>query len=121
MEPVLTRASGVRNIFRRQDWPSEITMDLRHARYFLAILDCGTFTGAAKVCNVSQPSVTAAIQRFEATIGGRLFERSRTSTSRAAPTPLARAIRPHIEQMLEYAERAFVEASRQKDRNDATN
>lgn len=87
-------------------------MDVRHARYFLAILECGTFTGAAKACNVAQPSVTAAIQRLEAAIGGKLFERTRASKSRAAPTQLAHAIRPHLEQMVLNAERAFAEATR---------
>ena len=96
-------------------------MDVRHARYFLAIFRCGTFTGAARACNVAQPSVTAAIQRLEAAIGGRLFERTSAANSRAAPTQLAHAIRPHVEQMLLNSERAFAEATRLGGRNDEAN
>jgi DNA-binding transcriptional LysR family regulator len=66
-------------------------MDLPVVRYFLAIIDCGTFSGAARVCNVAQPTVTAAIQRLEIIFGGKLFERSRVYGNRAIPTELAYA------------------------------
>lgn len=79
-------------------------MDLSSARYFLAILDCGTFSGAARACNVSQPSVTAAIRRLETDFGGKLFERKKAFRSRATPTELANTIKPHLELMVMHAD-----------------
>lgn len=79
-------------------------MDLSSARYFLAILDCGTFSGAARACHVSQPSVTVAIRRLEIEFGGKLFERTKAFGSRAAPTELANTIKPHLELMVMHAD-----------------
>lgn len=92
--------------------PHLINLDLRGAWYFLAIFRLGTFTAAAKHCKVAQPSVTGAIQRLEAAIGGKVFERSRTPTNRAVPTALAHAIKPYVEQMLLNAEGALSEAAK---------
>src|SRR5947207_1625857 len=47
-------------------------MELRHIRYFLALLEEQNFTRAAKRCRVAQPSVTNAIHRLERHVGGKL-------------------------------------------------
>ena len=86
--------------------------DLPSARYFLAILNCGTFTGAARACNVAQPTVTACIQRLETNFGGKLFERSRALGNRAVPTVLAISVKPHIEAMVFHADCARSAANR---------
>ncbi|MCG7624561.1 LysR family transcriptional regulator [Epibacterium sp. Ofav1-8] len=46
-------------------------------RYFLSAYETGSISRAAQVNNVSQPSVSAAIQRLERDLGGALFLRSR--------------------------------------------
>ncbi|MGJ8618116.1 MAG: LysR family transcriptional regulator, partial [Sulfitobacter sp.] len=60
-------------------------LDLTQMRYFLSAYEVGSFTRAADVLRVSQPSISAAIAKLERQIGGPLFERSR-----AGLTPTAR-------------------------------
>ena len=52
-------------------------MELHQLRYFLAIAQHGSFTAAAEVCHVSQPSLSAQVAKLESELGGALFERSR--------------------------------------------
>jgi DNA-binding transcriptional LysR family regulator len=50
-------------------------MDTRHLRYFLAVADAGSITGAADVLNISQPALTAGIRNLEIELDTRLFDR----------------------------------------------
>ncbi len=50
-------------------------MDLRMLRYFLAIVDCGSVTAAAKMLFVAQPSLSRQLRRFESSLGVQLFSR----------------------------------------------
>ncbi|MCL1124518.1 LysR family transcriptional regulator [Shewanella surugensis] len=50
-------------------------MELRSLKYFQAVYDQGSISAAAKVCFVSQPSITAAIQQLEALLSITLFIR----------------------------------------------
>jgi DNA-binding transcriptional LysR family regulator len=52
-------------------------IEITPLRYFLSAVDTGTFTGAARANQVSQPSVSAAIQKIETRLGGKLFLRSK--------------------------------------------
>lgn len=52
-------------------------IDLRALRYFVAAFEEGSVTAAARRCAISQPSITAALQGLEASLGVRLFARSR--------------------------------------------
>lgn len=63
--------------------------DLRH---FVAVADCGTFTTAARRVHLSQPALTASIQRLEAELGARLFVRGRGG---ASLTAAGDALLPH--------------------------
>ncbi len=45
-------------------------------RYFLAVVDAGTFSRAAAISNVSQPTLSAGIAKLERSLGRKLFERS---------------------------------------------
>lgn len=56
-------------------------MELHQVRYFLAVCDDLHFTRAAKRCNVSQPSLTRAIQMLEKEFGGDLCDRKRASSA----------------------------------------
>lgn len=45
-------------------------------RYFLAVIDSGTFTAAAAQMNVSQPTLSAGIAKLEREAGAKLFRRN---------------------------------------------
>jgi DNA-binding transcriptional LysR family regulator len=45
-------------------------------RYFLAVIDSGTFTAAAAQANVSQPTLSAGIATLERETGAKLFRRN---------------------------------------------
>jgi len=51
-------------------------IDLYLLRYFLAVVETGTFTRAADKCFVAQPTLSAGIKKLEAQVGQQLFERS---------------------------------------------
>ncbi len=55
-------------------------MELHQIRYFLAVSRTLNFTQAAAECNVAQPSLTRAIKKLEAELGGDLFRRERRRT-----------------------------------------
>jgi LysR family hydrogen peroxide-inducible transcriptional activator len=55
-------------------------MEFHQIRYFLAASETLNFTSAAKRSNVSQPTLTRAIQKLEDEFGGPLFRRERNRT-----------------------------------------
>jgi LysR family transcriptional regulator, carnitine catabolism transcriptional activator len=50
-------------------------MDERRLRYFLAVVDDGTVTGAARRLRVAQPSLSQAVRALESELGAALFDR----------------------------------------------
>jgi len=52
-----------------------IPITFRQLAYFVAVAERGTVSEAARACNVSQPSVSAAILQLEELVGERLFYR----------------------------------------------
>lgn len=50
-------------------------MTLRHLRVFLAVVDSGSMSGAARALYIAQPSVSGAVAELEAHYGALLFER----------------------------------------------
>ncbi|MCY1673040.1 LysR family transcriptional regulator [Novosphingobium sp. SL115] len=53
-------------------------IDPRGLMTFHRVCEAGTISGAARMLNISQPSVSSAIAALEKRLGARLFERSRT-------------------------------------------
>ncbi|MDI3290125.1 LysR substrate-binding domain-containing protein [Polyangium sp. 15x6] len=53
-------------------------------RHFVLIAEHGTFTRAARHAHLSQPALTASIQRLEEAFGARLLHRDRAGTSLTA-------------------------------------
>ena len=51
-------------------------MNERQFRYVVALAEKGSFSRAAEVLNVSQPSLSQYIKRIENEVGMRLFERT---------------------------------------------
>lgn len=45
-------------------------------RYFLAVIDCGNFSKAAKQLNVAQPTLSVGISKLEQRLGATLFQRT---------------------------------------------
>jgi DNA-binding transcriptional LysR family regulator len=66
-------------------------MNLTQIRYFLAVVETGNFTRAAERVNVTQPTLSAGIQRLEEALGAPLLERGRGA---AQPTPTRRRLGP---------------------------
>lgn len=52
-------------------------MEIHQCRYFQAVARQGNFSRAAKVCHVSQPSLSQQILKLEAEVGHALFRRTR--------------------------------------------
>jgi DNA-binding transcriptional LysR family regulator len=50
-------------------------VDLKHMRYFVAVADEGTFTGAAERLGMTQPALSRAIRTLEDAVGTALFVR----------------------------------------------
>jgi DNA-binding transcriptional LysR family regulator len=72
-------------------------------RYFLAVIDTGTFSGAAELCRVSQPTVSSGIARLESEVGVSLFIRT---SRRVELTAAGARLLPHARRI----ESEFVEA-----------
>jgi DNA-binding transcriptional LysR family regulator len=83
-------------------------MELSQVRYFATLCKTLNFTRAAEQCNVTQPAFSRAVQRLEDELGGPLFFRERSLTQL---TELGRAMRPHLEAMLDAADAATALAS----------
>lgn len=64
-------------------------LELRHLRTLCVIADAGSVTKAATILGVSQPALTAQLQRVERELGGRVFVRDRSGMN---PTPLGQYI-----------------------------
>src|SRR3546814_5358189 len=61
-------------------------------RYFLAVVDTGSFSKAAAQANVTQPTLSVGIGKLERLIGATLFHRT---SQRVHPTEAGSRLLPH--------------------------
>ena len=85
-------------------------MELYQIRYFLALCETLNFARAAEHCNVSQPSLTRAVQKLEQELGGLLIHRERRRTHL---TELGELVRPMLKEVVSHSVRTFAAARRQ--------
>ena len=91
-------------------------MELYQIRYFLALCETLNFARAAERCNVSQPSLTRAVQKLEHELGGLLISRERRLTHL---TELGELVRPMLEEVLSHSVRTVAAAKRHSSLNKA--
>jgi LysR family transcriptional regulator, hydrogen peroxide-inducible genes activator len=82
-------------------------MEMHQIRYFLAVCSERNFTRAAKLCHISQPSLTRAIKLLEAELGGLLFRREHPHSHL---TELGEIVRPRLQQVWEQSDAAIAQA-----------
>ena len=87
-------------------------MDLYLLRYYLAVVETGSFTRAADRCFVSQPTLSAGIKKLEQQLGSALFERT---NRRVFLTDAGNRFLPHAKAIMHETNRAQ-EALSQTDR-----
>lgn len=78
-------------------------MDLRQLRTFVTVVDAGSFSRAAAVLNLAQPSLSRQVALLEAEAGHRLLVRTGRG---AVATEAGLVLLGHARTMLEEAERA---------------
>lgn len=72
-------------------------MKLNQLRFASAVASTGSFSRAAKLCHVAQPTLSQGIAQLESELGAPLFERN---TRCVAPSPFGRHVLPLIDQVL---------------------
>lgn len=82
-------------------------MELQQLRYVIAVAKTGNFSRAAELCHVSQPSLSQQIQKLEAELEIRLFDRMK---KRSVLTPQGEAFLPRALKILDEVAAATLEA-----------
>lgn len=83
-------------------------VDIRHLRYFEAIVRNGSFRAAAEELNISQPPLTRQIQQLEEVIGTQLLARR---PSGIEPTPAGQAFYTEARNILALLDKACTNAA----------
>ena len=89
-------------------------MEFYQIKYFLALCETLNFARAAERCNVSQPSLTRAVQKLEQELGGLLIRRERRLTHL---TELGELVRPMLGEVLSHTVRTVAAAKRHSSLN----
>lgn len=82
-----------------------INFDLNDLQAFRAVVDHGSFRKAADAILISQPALSRRIEKLEAALGVRLFERT---TRKVSLTQVGRAFAPKAERLLDDLDDALM-------------
>ena len=88
-------------------------VEFHRIKYFLEVARWSSFSRAAEVCNISQPSLSQQIKKLENEVGGQLILRSRDGV---CLSELGQSFLPYARDMMHAVESAwdFVDESHQK-------
>ena len=84
-------------------------MLLRQMRYFVAVIDCNSFTEAAEQCYISQSAISQQIQAMEKELGVELIHRG---NRRFTITPTGQYFYSHCKAILEQVDELIRETKR---------
>lgn len=84
-------------------------MELRHLRYFTAVVECNGYREASRRLHIAQPSISEAVSDLEYELGLKLFSRA---NRRARLTPEGELFYAEAVRTLQQAETAVVTAKR---------
>ncbi len=87
-------------------------MNINHLNYIKAVSELGSFSAAAKVCNVTQPTLSNGISKLEEVFGRKIFERSTRSVKL---TPFGKKILSSVKSILELEESIYLVSKEFKD------
>lgn len=76
-------------------------MNIAQLKTFLAVAESGSFTTAARLCRISQPSLSVHVRNLEEVAGRQLFVRNRGGVSL---TPAGAAMVPKVREIMERFE-----------------
>lgn len=85
-------------------------MDIRQLEVFCAVVECGSFSQAAEVLFLTQPTVTAHVKSLERSLGKRLLDRF---GRKVVPTPQGELLYRYARQILSLRQEAMVSLSGQ--------
>lgn len=83
-------------------------VDLKHLSCFLSAVESSSFSHAALIQDLSQPSLSTRIRQLEQAVGATLFHRHGRGVE---PTPAARTLYERINPLVAQLQTALVEAS----------
>jgi DNA-binding transcriptional LysR family regulator len=83
-------------------------MELRQLRHFVAVVDCGNLSRAARKVNLSQPALTRSIKSLEDLLRARLLDRKPRGV---VPTPAGAVFYQHAKLILNECQRAREDVS----------
>ena len=84
-------------------------MELRHLRYFTAVVDCKGYREASRQLHIAQPSISEAVSDLEHELGLKLFSRTHRN---ARVTPEGEIFYADAVRVLKLAETAILTAKR---------
>jgi len=84
-------------------------MELRHLRYFTAVVECKGYREASRRLHIAQPSISEAVSDLEDELGLKLFSRTHR---KARLTPEGEIFYPDAVRILQQAQAAILTAKR---------
>ena len=79
-------------------------MELRQLQHFLAVVETGSFQGAAELMNLTPQAISRSIQRLEEEFTGRLLERKQGDRRRISPTVFGKLLLPRAQEIVAQAQ-----------------